>query len=124
MNIVGPFLTMCGILSGPANEPTSCTSLYDGFGAGWLVNENGRVSHAELPSRTPKPPLYSERVPRRLLPNAASCANGEAAPLLTLPLTSNPSAAPSGDSLGGGSAAGAVVPRAAAGGAEAVTSAR
>jgi hypothetical protein len=37
--------------------------------------------------------LYSDRVLRRLLPNAASCANGEAAPLLTLPLIRNPSAA-------------------------------
>src|SRR3954451_4059043 len=39
----------------------------------------------------PTPPLYSDRAPRRLLPNAADCANGDAAPLFTLPLIRNPS---------------------------------
>src|SRR5258708_24865381 len=39
------------------------------------------------------PPLYSDRAPRRLFPKAASCANGEDALLLTLPLIRNPSAA-------------------------------
>src|SRR3954469_361985 len=42
----------------------------------------------------PTPPLYSDRALRRLLPNAASCANGDAAPLFTLPLIRNPSAPP------------------------------
>src|SRR5437763_6814289 len=35
--------------------------------------------------------LYRERSPRRLLPNAADCANGVAAPLFTLPLIRKPS---------------------------------
>ena len=39
------------------------------------------------------PPLWSPFVPLRLLPNAASCANGEAAPLFALPLMRKPSAA-------------------------------
>src|SRR6266446_9794047 len=67
--------------------------LYDGFGVGRLVNENGRASNAEFPSSRPSPQLYNDFAPRRLLPNAANCANGEAAPLFTLPLTRNPSAA-------------------------------
>src|SRR5579864_344291 len=41
----------------------------------------------------PMASLYSDRPPRRLLPNACDCAKGDAAPLLTLPLTRNPSAA-------------------------------
>ena len=41
----------------------------------------------------PNPPLYSERCPGLLLPNARACANGDAAALFTLPLTRNPSAA-------------------------------
>src|SRR3954465_1708621 len=80
--------------SGPANEATIWASLYDGDGVGWFVKENGRASSAELPRRMPMPPLESERAFRRLLPKAASCANGDAAPFLTLPLIRNPSAPP------------------------------
>src|SRR6266704_1318362 len=113
-----------GIFSGPANDPRTCTSLYEGFGVCALVNENGRVSHAELPSRTPTPPVYSDRPPRRLLPNAASCANGDAAPLLTLPLIKSPSAAPNGESPPAASAGGAGALAATGGGVDALTPAR
>src|SRR3989442_1561718 len=83
-----------GIFRGPPKFPTRCRSVYEGFAFCWPENENGRASHAELPPRTATPPLYSERWPGRLFPNARSCANGEAALLFTLPLITNPSAAP------------------------------
>ena len=70
------------------------------------MNENGRLSNAELLRRNAKPPLNRERAPRRLLPNAGSCANGDAAPLFTLPLTRNPSAARWARSVAPSSAAG------------------
>ena len=85
--------------------------LYDGFGAGRLVNENGRASNAEFPSSRPSPQLYNDFAPRRLLPNAANCANGDAAPLFTLPLTRNPSAARRLRSPAGSSPSGATVER-------------
>ncbi len=68
------------------------------------------------------PPLKSDPRPLRLLPNAAACANGDAAPLFTLPLITNPSAAPGPASAGAGSSAGAAAarPAAAAGPGEAV----
>src|SRR4051812_47144729 len=82
----------CGSLRGPPKDAIPIRWLYAGFGVSWPVNENDRASSAELPSRNPTLPLYNDRAPRRLLPNAADCANGEAAPLLTLPLIRKPSA--------------------------------
>jgi hypothetical protein len=52
-----------------------------------------RASRAELSSINPMLPLYSDVGPRRLLPNAGASENGERAPLFTVPLMSNPSAA-------------------------------
>src|SRR5689334_25334531 len=40
---------------------------------------------------TPRLPLYNPRPFLRKLPKAADCANGEAAPLFTLPLIRSPS---------------------------------
>src|SRR5579862_5732163 len=51
--------------------------------------------------------VYSDRGPRRLLPNAGFSANGEAPPLTWLPLTSNPSAACGFASAGASAGAGA-----------------
>src|SRR5688572_16826916 len=78
---------------GPPKLATKCTSLYDGFGADCPLNAKGRESNAELLLSSPTPPLYRPRPPGRLLPKARACANGEAAPLLTLPLIRSPSAA-------------------------------
>src|SRR4051812_735534 len=97
---------MPGIFSGPWNVARKCVSLYDCFGVDVEVNEYGAESHAEVPRFIPSAYVYSERPVRRLFPNAAGCANGDAAPLLTLPLTSRPSAAAldASDAGGGGSA--------------------
>src|SRR6185295_20018564 len=92
-----------GIFTGPPKLPMKCASLYEGFGVSRAAKEYGRASHAELSRIVPTPPVYSDRPPRRLLPNAGSCAKGDAAPLFTLPLTSNPSAAPNAGSAGGAS---------------------
>ena len=67
------------------------------------MKENGRASQDEL---------YSDREPGRLFPKAADCANGEVAPLFTLPLIRKPSAAaaaesPSASAGGGGGREGA-----------------
>src|SRR5579863_3303648 len=91
---MGPLRRMCQNRSGPANVPMRCSSSYLGLGVGWPANENGRESHAEVSPTKPKPTLYNDPGRRRLLPNAAGSAKGEAAPLLTLPLMRNPSAAP------------------------------
>src|SRR3954469_5580845 len=117
---------MPGIFSGPWNVARKCVSLYDCFGVDVELNEYGAESHAEVPTFIPSAYVYSERPVRRLFPNAAGCAKGEAAPLLTLPLTSRPSAAAlDASAAGGGSAgAGAAGRAVAAGRAAAVTSVR
>src|SRR6266496_5693421 len=82
---------MCGILMGPPNDASPVMRLYEGFGVSCPVSENERASSDELSSTNPRLPLYNDRPPRRLFPNAADCAKGEAAPLFTLPLIRTPS---------------------------------
>src|SRR3954453_3021152 len=110
MNSVGPLRSTFENLSGPPNVPIPARSLYSGFSAGAPPNVNGRESNREFPDTTARPPLNSDPRPLRLLPKADACANGEAAPLFTLPLMRNPSAAPGPASATGssdGAAAGA-----------------
>ena len=101
-----------------------CASLYEGFGVLPVVKEYGLASHEELPRIVPTPPVYNDRPPRRLLPKAGSCANGDAAPLFTLPLTSNQAAAPNAESATAGSAGAADAVAGAAGALDALTPAR
>ncbi len=125
---MGPLRSTFENLSGPPKVPITRRSLYSGFAVGRRPNVNGLESNVELPKTIARPPLNNDPRPLRLLPNAAACANGDAAPLLTLPLIRNPSAAPGPASALGSSAAGAAAARlaeAAAGGVgEAVTPAR
>src|SRR5579883_621493 len=94
----------CEILIGPPNVATPWIRLYDGFGVSCPVSENDRASSAVLSRITPIPPLYCPRPLRRLLPNAAICANGDDAPLLTLPLIRKLSAVSELGSTAGASA--------------------
>src|SRR5579871_812315 len=55
--------------------------------------EKLRASKYDVSKMIPILPLYCDRMPRRLLPNACDCAKGELAPLLAVPLISSPSAA-------------------------------
>src|ERR1700680_1190083 len=66
---------------------------YEGLGVFCPVKEKVRASSAELSRIKPRPPLYRLPEPRRLLPKAAACANGELAPLFTVPWISRPSEA-------------------------------
>src|SRR5262245_2497379 len=82
---------MRGILIGPPKVPMTRTSLYRSLVACVPANENGLASHAEVSACTPRAKLYNAPGRRRLFPNAAGCANGDAAPLFTLPLITKPS---------------------------------
>ncbi len=66
---------------GPPKVATAVMRLYAGLGVFWPLREKGRASSAELSKIRPIPPLYSPRLPLRLLPKAKDCANGEAPPL-------------------------------------------
>src|SRR5580700_4166534 len=78
---------------GPPKLMTPVTLLYAGFAVFWPVVEKFSASNDELSICSPMLPLYSDRGPRRLLPNGAESANGELAALLVEPLISNPSEA-------------------------------
>src|SRR6266576_3073335 len=80
-----------GILMGPPKDARPCTWLLAGLGVSCPVIEYGFAFKPELSITRPRLLLYSERGPRRLFPNAADCAKGVAAPLLTLPLIRKPS---------------------------------
>src|SRR5262245_57041209 len=84
--VCGPWRTSQGIRIGPVIRPPTWTSLYLGAGASDASNEYGRAFNAELPPSALTAPEYVGRTCGRLLPNARGCANGEAAPLVTLPL--------------------------------------
>src|SRR5258708_39244396 len=78
---------------GPPNDTTPVRRLKAGLGVSWPVREYERASNRELFSINPILPLYSDLGPRRLLPKAGASENGELAPLFTVPLIRNPSAA-------------------------------
>ena len=78
---------------GPPKLMTPVTLLYEGFAVFWPVNEKFSASNDELSICSPMLPLYSDRGPRRLLPNGADNANGELAALFVEPLIRSPSVA-------------------------------
>src|SRR5580700_8615250 len=106
---------------GPPIAPTIWTLLYEGLGVANPLSENGAASQEDVSKIPPTTPLYNDAGPLRLLPNAAVCANDDAAPLFTLPFTSRPFAARSSfevspavalvlaDGGGGAGAAGALL---------------
>ncbi len=89
---MGRFCILCVNGSGPPREKSPVNRSYAGFGVSCPVIENDCASRFELSNVIPRFPLYSDRPALRKLPNAADCANGEDAPLFTLPLISRPSA--------------------------------
>src|SRR5262245_17425518 len=72
-----------------------CTLRYDGCGVSCPVSEYGLASNKALFPFIDTVPVYKDRRPLLLFPNAFARANGVDAPLLTLPLISNRSAASS-----------------------------
>src|ERR1700704_2159802 len=99
MKVCGPWRTSRGIRNGPATVNPNCASPYDGTGVLEPVNEKGRAFQAEQPKIAPALAVYSECGLGRPLPKERGCANGVAAPLLTLPLMTDPSKTSGGGSV-------------------------